>query len=164
MVTLSAQLEKKHHVTPSTQGEFADTVFVCIQRSLTEAITLIPFSPRAPDLLVFTFLQCEIQPPNAMVDVGWRLPSGEFLTPDNDTVEFHVSDVGSSIQADNTTEAVIILTIFGLSYQHAGSYACEVRDTTTAGAEWITAEVDLQLRGTDYNNVSITIIMLVFQL
>ncbi len=82
-----------------------------------------------------------------MVDVGWRLPSGEFLTPDNDTVEFHVSDVGTSIHADNTTKAVIILTIFGLSYQHAGMYSCEVRDTTSPGAEWITAKVDLQLTG-----------------
>ncbi len=125
----------------------ADIVFVCNHCSLTAAITLIPNTPRAPDLLVFTFLQCEIQPSDAMVDVGWRLPSGEFLTPDNDTAEFHVSDVGTVVHADNTTEAVIILTIFGLSYQHAGMYSCEVRDTTTPGAEWIAAKVDLQLTG-----------------
>ncbi len=86
-----------------------------------------------------------------MVDVGWRLPSGEFLTHVNDTVEFHVSDVRTSTRADNTTETVIVLTITGLSSQHAGMYSCEVRDTTTPGAEWNAATVDLQLRGNNYN-------------
>ncbi len=92
-------------------------------------------------------MECEIQPPDAMVDVGWRLPSGEFLTPGNDTETIHVSDVGDSEQLDNTTKDVFIVIIFVLSYQHAGIYSCEVRDRATPGAGWITAEVDLQLRG-----------------
>ncbi len=82
-----------------------------------------------------------------MVDVGWRLPSGEFFTHVNDTEEIHVSEVGDSAQADNTTRDVFIVTIFVLSYQHAGIYSCEVRDRATPEAGWITAEVDLQLRG-----------------
>ncbi len=82
-----------------------------------------------------------------MVDVGWRLPSGEFLTPVNDTEDIHISDVGDLAQADNTTRDVFIVTIFAMSHQHAGIYSCEVRDTATPGAGWITAEVDLQLRG-----------------
>ncbi len=82
-----------------------------------------------------------------MVDVGWRLPSGEFLTQVNDTEEIHVSEVGDSALADNTTKDVFIVTIFAVSYQHAGIYSCEVRDTATPGAGWITAELDLQLRG-----------------
>ncbi len=123
--------------------------------SPAESLTLTPTTPRAPDLSAFTFLQCEIQPPDAMVDVGWRLPSGEFLTPNNDTSDIHISDVGTSTRADNTTEAVIILTITGLSYQHAGTYSCEARDTTTPGAEWITAKVDLQLRGTCTNHLRV---------
>ncbi len=92
-----------------------------------------------------------IQPSDARVDVGWRLPSGEFLTPDNDTSDIHISDVRTSTRADNTTEAVTILTITSLSSQHAGMYSCEVRDTTTPGAEWNAATVDLQLRGINYN-------------
>ncbi len=85
-----------------------------------------------------------------MVDVGWRLPSGEFLTPDNYTLDVHVTGVGKALVADNTMKAIILLTINALSYQHAGMYSCEIQDITTPGAEWITEEVHLQLRGNNW--------------
>ncbi len=104
---------------------------------------------------------CDILPLEAAVDIGWRLPSGEFLTPDNDTSEIQVSGKGTSAQPHNYTRSVTTLFISNfLSYQHAGVYSCEVRDTATPGAEWITAEVDLQLRGTNYSAcITVTITM-----
>ncbi len=95
-------------------------------------------------MILFTFLQCQLEPPDAMVEHGWRLPSGEFLTPDNDTDQIQVSEIGTSQLANNVTVSLII---YPLSYQHAGVYSCEVRDTTTPGAEWVAAQVELQLRG-----------------
>ncbi len=82
-----------------------------------------------------------------MVEQGWRLPSGEFLTPDNDTDQIQVSEIGTSQLANNVTVSIIVIIINQLSYQHAGVYSCEVRDTTTLGAEWVAAQVELQLRG-----------------
>ncbi len=82
-----------------------------------------------------------------MVEHGWRLPSGEFLTPDNYSDPIQVLEIGTSQLANNMNISVLVIIINQLSYQHAGVYSCEVRDTTTAGVEWVIAQVELQLRG-----------------
>ncbi len=82
-----------------------------------------------------------------MMEHGWRLPSGEFLTPDNDTDQFQIPEIGTSQLANNMNISVFVILITQLSYQFAGVYSCGVRDTTTPGAKWVTAQVELQLRG-----------------
>ncbi len=81
-----------------------------------------------------------------MVEHGWRLPSGEILTPANNTDQIQVQ-IGTSVLDNEMNETVLVIIITQLSYQFAGVYSCEVRDTTTPGAEWVTAQVELQLRG-----------------
>ncbi len=98
-------------------------------------------------MILFAFLQCQLEPFGAMVEHGWRLPSGEFLTPDNDTNQIQVSEIGTSQMSNNVNISVLVIIINQLSYQHAGVYSCEVQNTTTPGAEWVTAQVELQLRG-----------------
>ncbi len=98
-------------------------------------------------MILFTFPQCQIEPADAMVEHGWRLPSGEFLAPDNDTDQIQVLEIGHLQLANNVNVSVLVIIINQLSYQHAGVYSCEVQNTTTPGAEWVTAQVELQLRG-----------------
>ena len=119
----------------------------------TESITLIPESPQVlPDgiLNIFTFLRCtiEFETSDLMVDHGWRLPSGNFLVEDNETnPRYRVEPISVGFKEGNVSNIVTVLTINGLSYQDAGVYSCEVRDTTTPNSEWITAPVELQLQG-----------------
>ncbi len=96
-------------------------------------------------MILFTFLQCQLEPADAMVEHGWRLPSGEFLTTENDTDQIQVSEIGASQLPGNMNVSVLVVIINQLSYQHAGLYSCEVQNTP--GAEWVAAQVELQLRG-----------------
>lgn len=115
--------------------------------SYAESITVLPDTPRVPDgVQVFTSLLCEIQPPTALVELRWLLPSGAYSTSSNDTYEYIVS-LGTPPEFDHTSSSIALLTINFLSYRHAGEYFCEVRDTTTPSTGWTAAAVELQLPG-----------------
>lgn len=112
-----------------------------------ESIVVVPDTPKVPEpVQPITSLLCEVQTSTAVVELRWQLPSGVYLTPNNDTNEVRVS-LERLADEGNVTIRATVLTIAPLSYQLAGDYSCEVRDTTTPGAEWIAADVELRLKG-----------------
>lgn len=135
-------------------GKHLIVSLICVEAlcffNASEPLTLVPGPLNVPHLSTFTFLYCGLQPPDARVNHGWRLPSGEFLTPDNHTSQFQVSALGRSRRVNNAADwyTVMVFTINALSYELAGEYSCEVQDSTTPRAEWTAAVVELQLQGT----------------
>ena len=106
--------------------------------------------PENTRLNTFTFLMCNPEPSSQLTVTDyvsrWTIPSGETFT--------HLVPIPHGFERYRIVQGPVgtpqvqstLLLVEMLSYQDAGNYTCEVRNSS-AQSPWFSASVELQLEG-----------------
>lgn len=90
----------------------------------------------------FTFLICMLEPPSEITQAQWVLPNGDIVNESTESERFMVEMV-----ANNETSLEMMLMISKLSYKDSGVYKCEAKHSTAPESQWLSATIELELKG-----------------
>jgi len=118
------------------------------------AVTVVP-GPLLNNLFTFIFLTCIPEPTTLTTSdfvSHWTIPSGQTFTFSQvnppSFERFRVTQ-GNVPTGEGPRQATLLL-IQSLTYQDAGNYTCEARDSSApAQSPWFLATAELQLEGKD---------------
>ena len=96
----------------------------------------------------FTILMCMFEPPSEIVEARWVLPNGDILDENTESERFVVD----TDEGRNATRLETMLMINKLSYRDAGVYTCEAKHSTEPESQWLSATIELELKGTQLHN------------
>ena len=130
---------------------FAETI-TSLQPEI--AVIAVP-GPLLNNLFTFIFLTCIPEPTTLTTSdfvSRWTIPSGQTFTFNELNLpnfeRFRVSQ--GNVPAGEGPRQATLLLIQSLTYQDAGNYTCEVRNSSAPPqSEWLLATVELQLEGKD---------------
>ena len=114
--------------------------------SIVPAISPLVIPSFRTNLAPDTFLVCAVTPPLNLF-TRWTLPSGTVTVFRDANDPRFIMSLANNV---NGTAFITILLIQNMTYEDAGTYTCEARNTsdTTTPTVWYSATVELQLLGT----------------
>ena len=159
MMLFATMLLLLRAVSPSLSRELVPVAWYVSRSTIVLSPAELTIVPAISPLIVIpsfnvllapeTFLACAVTPPLNLI-TRWILPSGivTVFGVYNNLPRFIVSQ-GNNV---NGTALITILVIQNTTYEDAGTYTCEARNTsdTTTPTVWYSAAVELQLLGTNF--------------